>query len=226
MHSGHPVSHDTCAGRRQAVTLADRRDLLSGSQSNICAKWYGAEQLASAAELDPDRDRAAFPLVREAVELGVPLFGICRGMQEMNVAFGGDLHQDLDGVAGTIKHREDDTLPRNLQYLPAHGVTISGTTLKSILGSESVQVNSLHRQGVQRLAAGIGIESVAPDGLVEAISVRSASAFALGVQWHPEWDFATDQVSSALFNAFGKACKLRHDSRSRSNPCLRKPPCK
>lgn len=187
--------------------------LLSGSQSNISAEWYGAEQLQSAAQLDLERDKTALPLIREAIEIGVPLLGICRGMQEMNVAFGGNLHQDLDLVRGAINHREDEALPRDLQYLPAHRIAIAGKTLKALVGDESVEVNSLHRQGLQMLGFRVRVEAMAPDGLIEAITIKGASTFALGVQWHPEWYFGTDRVSAALFHAFGEACSVRHRSR-------------
>jgi putative glutamine amidotransferase len=152
---------------------------------------------------DAGRDALALPAARLAVAAGLPLLGVCRGLQEMNVAFGGSL-RDL----GTA-HREDLSLPRDEQYLPAHEVrTAEDGLLRRLLGGrQRAAVNSLHQQAVDRLAPGLRAEAVATDGVIEAASVTGARSFALGVQWHPEWYAAKDPVSRRIFEAFGAAAE-------------------
>jgi putative glutamine amidotransferase len=128
----------------------------------------------------------------------------------MNVAYGGTLHQRLHEVPGCFDHREDETSPLEMQYGPAHAVLLEpGGTLRSLAGEDRLQVNSLHWQGVRTLGRDLAVEARAPDGVVEAFRVAGAPSFALGVQWHPEWQFASNPFSRALFTAFGEACRQR-----------------
>jgi putative glutamine amidotransferase len=149
------------------------------------------------------------PLIRAAIKRGIPLFAICRGFQEMNVALGGSLHQAVHGVEGMADHRErnEDTLDQ--QYAPSHRVLLDpGGRMAQILnGAVSCMVNSLHGQGIHRLAAGLAVEARADDGLVEAYRVEDAKGFTLAVQWHPEWRFSENPDSVKLFRAFGDACR-------------------
>lgn len=177
--------------------------LLSGAPSNVAPYRYGGKDAAP--PLDEARDAASLALIPAAIRAGVPLFCICRGFQELNVALGGSLNPQV-----AENHREDGTLPLAAQYAHAHPVTLApGGLLSGLLASQEVMVNSLHGQGIARLASGLKVEARAPDGLIEAASLPSAPAFVLGVQWHPEWHAAGDPVSLALFAAFGRAVESR-----------------
>jgi putative glutamine amidotransferase len=158
--------------------------------------------------LDPARDAVTLYLSRTAVAMGLPLFAICRGFQEVNVAFGGSLLQAVHEEPGKIDHREDESLPLDRQYGPAHRVNVlRGGRLAAILGGvPDIEVNSLHGQGIDRLARGLTVDALAEDGLVEAYHVQDAAGFTLAVQWHPEWKVAENRVSMRLFGAFGEAC--------------------
>lgn len=184
--------------------------LFTGSPSNIEPHLYAGSASAPGTQHDPQRDATTLPLIRAAIEQGVPVLGLCRGFQEINVAFGGSLHQRLHDVDDLLEHREDLSQPANVQYGPAHEIHIEpGELLHHITGCSSAQVNSLHTQGVDRLAPGLQPEAVAPDGLIEAFSVSSASSFALGVQWHPEWLVMENPFYLRIFKAFGDACRTR-----------------
>src|SRR6201987_2508410 len=135
---------------------------------------------------DPARDATTLPLIRKAVEAGVPVFGICRGFQEMNVAFGGTLHQRLHELPGKLDHRDDESQPLEVQYGPAPEVPLEpGGVLRALAGSERVRVNSLHSQGIDRLGSELSVEARAPDGGIEAFRVRDARRFALAGAGHP-----------------------------------------
>jgi putative glutamine amidotransferase len=163
---------------------------------------------------DPARDATTLPLIRKAVSASVPIFGICRGFQEMNVAFGGTLHQKLHEVAGHLDHRDDTSQPLEVQYGPAHEVTLEpGGLLRSLTPAERIQVNSLHNQGIERLGSELAVEARAPDGVIEAFRVRDARGFAVAVQWHPEWKVMANPFSRALFAAFGQASRERAQSK-------------
>lgn len=186
---------------------------LPGSVSNVAPPEYGA---ADDAEIlhDTQRDALALPLIRRAMALEVPLFAVCRGLQELNVTLGGTLHPRLYEVEGLMDHRENPDAPRADQYLPAHPVRLrAGGLLEELLGSGEIQVNSLHGQGIRELAPGLVAEGLAPDGVVEAVSCPDHPAFLLGVQWHPEWRYADDPNSVALFRAFGEAIRERQRGR-------------
>jgi putative glutamine amidotransferase len=146
--------------------------------------------------------------------MGVPLLGICRGFQEVNVAFGGTLLQRVHEVPGHLDHRDDETLDLETQYGPAHAVCLEpGGLLARLAGMPEIRVNSLHWQGVERLGEGLAVEARAPDGLVEGFQVRDARSFAVAVQWHPEWRAMSNPFSRALFAAFGDASRERAQTR-------------
>ncbi|WP_322106607.1 gamma-glutamyl-gamma-aminobutyrate hydrolase family protein [Paraburkholderia sp. J41] len=199
-------------GERQAVSdILEAVDglLFTGSYSNVEPHRYGGTVSDAGTLHDPHRDATTLPLMRAAVEAGVPVLAICRGFQEMNVVFGGTLHQQVHAVAGYDDHRENKADALDMQYGPAHALALveGGVLHRLAEGAREVRVNSLHGQGVQTLGAGLVAEAYAPDGLIEAISVAHAPRFALGVQWHPEWKYADNALSRAIFRAFGEACR-------------------
>jgi putative glutamine amidotransferase len=184
--------------------------LLTGSASNVEPRHYGGPASAPGTLHDPDRDATTLPLIPQAVAAGLPVLAICRGFQEMNVAYGGTLNPRLHEVPGHLDHRDDETKPLETQYAPVHDVLLDpGGTLRKIAGADRLHVNSLHWQGVQQLGDGLSVEARAPDGVIEAFRVTNAPTFALALQWHPEWQFAKDPFSSALFQAFGEASRRR-----------------
>jgi putative glutamine amidotransferase len=192
--------------------LLERLDglLFTGSPSNVEPHRYEGPPSAPGTLHDPARDATTLPLIRKAVAAGVPVFGICRGFQEMNVAFGGTLHQKLHEVPGHLDHRDDGTQPLEVQYGPAHDVTLEpGGVLRALASNDRIRVNSLHSQGIDRLGAELAVEARAPDGVIEAFRVRNAQRFALAVQWHPEWKVMSNPFSRALFTAFGEASRER-----------------
>lgn len=197
-------------------SLLERLDglVLTGSPSNVEPHHYSGPASLPGTDHDPVRDRTTLPLIRAAVAAGVPLLGICRGFQEMNVAFGGSLHQRVHEVAGLMDHREQADGELDVQYAPSHPVHIQPAGLLSGLGlAAQIQVNSLHGQGIERLAPCLRIEALADDGLIEAFSVDDAPAFALGVQWHPEWKVMENADYRMIFGAFGAACRARAEQR-------------
>ncbi len=184
--------------------------LFMGSPSMVEPRHYRGEPSEAGTLHDPHRDETTLPLIPRAVAAGVPVLGICRGFQEMNVAFGGTLWQKLHEVPGFLDHRDDESLPLEQQYGPAHEVILEpGGRLRSLAGAERIQVNSLHSQGVRELGPGLAIEARAPDGVIEAFRVEQASTFALALQWHPEWRVMSNPFSRALFAEFGAACRER-----------------
>ncbi|MFD2251414.1 putative glutamine amidotransferase [Pseudochelatococcus lubricantis] len=191
---------------------------LPGSPSNVDPAIYGDERTFADELLDRNRDDLSLPLVRAAVERGLPLFGVCRGFQEINAALGGTLHQHVQDIDGFGDHREPDG-DVETQYGLAHEVElVEGGVLHGLAGAGRVSVNSLHSQGIDRLAPGLVAEAYAPDGLIEAFHVAAAreqGAFAIAVQWHPEWRVWADPLSTALFRAFGDAARGYAAARSR-----------
>jgi putative glutamine amidotransferase len=180
--------------------------LLTGSRSNVAPGHYGDEAPLMPERLDPLRDALTLPLIRAAVECKTPLFAICRGFQEMNVALGGSLHQAVHDVNGHRDHRPRYELPMDEMYGPVHEISLRGK-LRDWIGSDKLMVNSLHFQGISRLAEGLKPEAFAEDGLVEAARGPDDAAFCLGVQWHPEWGAKTNPVSISLFRRFGEAAR-------------------
>ncbi len=184
--------------------------VLPGSYSNIEPDHYGGAPSDPGTLHDPHRDAMTLPLARRALDHGVPVLAICRGFQELNVVLGGTLHQKVHEVDGYHNHLEDPEDPLDVQYGPAHPVTlVDGGLLNELMGCDSAQVNSLHAQGVERLADGVTVVAVADDGLIEGFTVDEAPGFALGVQWHPEWKAPRNELSRAIFGAFGDACRER-----------------
>ena len=206
-----PVLIPSLAEERGLDELLTRFEglLFTGIPSNVEPRHYEGPPSAPGTLHDPARDATTLPLIRKAVNAGIPVFGICRGFQEMNVAFGGSLHQRVHEVPGYLDHRDDDTLPLDVQYGPAHEVSLEpGGLLRSLSPTERITVNSLHWQGIDRLGRDLAVEARAPDGIVEAFRVPSAK-FAVAVQWHPEWKVKNNPFSVALFAAFGAACSER-----------------
>jgi putative glutamine amidotransferase len=182
--------------------------LLSGSRSNVAPEHYGTEETLRPDAADPARDALTLPLIRAAVERKTPLFAICRGFQELNVALGGSLYQAVHSVDGHKDHRPRYELPLDEMYGPVHPVLLQGK-LRDWIGSDRIMVNSLHWQGISRLADGLTPEAFAEDGLIEAVRGPDDSAFCLGVQWHPEWGVKSNPASQNLFRRFGAAAKGR-----------------
>jgi len=186
-----------------------------GSPSNVEPQRYSGAPSVPGTVHDAHRDATSLPLIPRAVASGVPVFGVCRGFQEMNVALGGTLHQRVQEVAGLNDHREDKEQPLEVQYAPAHEVQLEpGSLLARLAGATRVEVNSLHAQGIDRLAPDLIVEARAPDGLIEAFRAKSARSFALAVQWHPEWQVMSNPFSRALFAEFGRAARAKdHQAR-------------
>jgi len=183
---------------------------LTGSYSNVEPHHYGGEASGENGFHDPHRDALTLPLALRALDKGVPLLAVCRGHQELNVALGGTLHQHIAQVPGYHTHLENKDDPLDVQYGPSHPVALmEGGLLRRLAGAESVMVNSLHGQGIARLADGVAVEAVADDGLIEAFTVDSAPGFNLSIQWHPEWRVTENEFSMAIFKAFGDACRTR-----------------
>ena len=189
--------------------------LLPGAVSNVHPSHFNQAVRDMTLPLDTGRDGLTLRLICAAVEAGVPLLGICRGFQEVNVAFGGSLHQAVHETPGMTDHREDKNLSQDEQYAQVHLVhTVVGGKLFDITGKAEFMVNSLHGQGIDRLGQGLVAEAYAPDGLVEAVSISSAKTFALALQWHPEWQVLNNPSSLAIFRAFGEACQAHASHRS------------
>lgn len=183
--------------------------MLTGSASNVHAGLYGEAVLDPGLPQDAARDATTLPLIHAVLERGMPLLAICRGFQEVNVALGGTLHQAVHAVAGMSDHREHKQHDLQRQYAQAHRVTLEpGGMLQRLLGGAGdMLVNSLHGQGIARLAPGLQVEARADDGLVEAVTLAGAPGFVLALQWHPEWQVADNPQSMQLFAAFGAACR-------------------
>ena len=186
--------------------------LLTGSPSNIEPHHYGSSH--SVPPHDPERDRTTLELLRRAVECGIPLLAICRGCQEVNVAYGGTLHPQLEQVEDLIGHREDSTQSLEQQYSPSHKLKLAEKgLLAELAGATEVSVNSLHTQGVASLGDELVVEATAADGLIEAFSIKNSEAFSLDLQWHPEWQVVKNPFYFAIFKAFGKACRQRMEDK-------------
>ena len=179
--------------------------VLSGSPSNVEPARYGAAEDLTPDKHDPARDATTLPLIRAALDRGLPLLAICRGIQELNVALGGTLIQQVQAMPGRSDHRSRGaTLDE--RYAPRHEITLSGQ-LAWLLGRSATRVNSLHEQAIDRPAPGLVVEALAPDGTIEGVRVAAARGWAFGVQWHPEYKAVENPDSVALFHAFGDACR-------------------
>jgi putative glutamine amidotransferase len=206
----YPVALPSLTEDFDVQEILDRLDgiFLPGSPSNVEPHHYDGTPSIPGTRHDPERDHGTLPLIPAVVRAGIPLFAVCRGFQEMNVAFGGSLHQLVHEIPGYRVHKENPDDPIEIQYGPSHEVTFTpGSLLESITGKNCATVNSLHSQAINQLAEGLLIQATAEDGLVEAFVVDKAPGFTLGVQWHPEWQVQNDEVSTAIFHAFGEACR-------------------
>lgn len=203
-----PALADAC----DAVAISERLDglLLTGSRSNVAPGRYGAAGGGEDVGLDEQRDAVALALAERMIERGRPVFGICRGLQELNVLFGGTLSRDLGGSG---HHRDGDGLSFEDLFDHHHDVTLEeGGTLAAATGARSITVNSVHRQGVDRLGGGLVVEARAVEGdLIEAFSARPCGAEVLAVQWHPEWEAESRPESRAFFGLVGAALRSSAD---------------
>jgi len=184
--------------------------LFTGSPSNVSPRHYRGAGPREGVLLDERRDSTTLPLLKAAIEAGAPVLCLCRGFQELNVAFGGTLHQHVQEVEGRLDHREDKDAGLDIQYGPAHEVRVAeGGLLSRLIGPKTFNVNSLHAQGIDCLASLLHADAVVPDGTIEAVSMPGAKGFLLGLQWHPEWRWRENEVSRAIFAAFGAALRER-----------------
>jgi putative glutamine amidotransferase len=188
--------------------------LVPGSPSNVHPSEYEGGESETPDFHDLERDATTLPLIRAAVKRGIPVLAICRGIQELNVALGGTLIQRVHVRTGMADHRGGEGT-HEVRYGPKHPIAVSGS-LARILGATSIQVNSLHGQAIDRLAPGLVVEATAPDGTIEAVAMPDAPGWLLGVQWHPEWAYAGNEHSVAIFRAFGDACRLRENAKRRA----------
>ncbi|GAB4543250.1 MAG: gamma-glutamyl-gamma-aminobutyrate hydrolase family protein [Roseibium sp.] len=188
--------------------------LATGSRSNVNPQLYGDIPTEENGPYDPDRDATTLPLLRRAVERGVPVFAICRGMQELNVAMGGTLHTEIQTMEGRNDHRAPASDRQDERFRIAHPVEVAPDgCLATVLGAEPFEVNSLHRQAVGDLGNGLTVEASAEDGTVEAVSVKDSPGYLLATQWHPEYWVMTDGPSKKLFQAFGDAVRAYREKR-------------
>lgn len=208
--NGLPVILPALADILDPAETLDHLDglLLTGSPSNVHPSRYGQNASEIAEPYDEARDRLTFPLIAAALERGLPVFAICRGLQELNVACGGSLYPRVHEIEGRDDHRRPKDASTDVQYGPRHGVTLEpGGLLSRLLEGPEATVNSLHWQAVERLGEGLQVEALAPDGTVEAFSMPKAKGFVLAVQWHPEYRATENPVSLRLFAAFAEACQ-------------------
>jgi putative glutamine amidotransferase len=219
---GLPLLVPALAERIAPDAVIDRLDglLLTGSRSNVEPDHYGGAASAPDTVHDPQRDATTLPLIRAAVAADMPILAICRGLQELNVALGGTLYQRVHEVAGRLDHRAPEgDVPRRYAH-DAHPVALTvGGVLEQLDGARALIVNSLHSQGIDRLAPSLAIEALAPDGQIEAVRHKDAT-FVLAVQWHPEYCFADSTFSRALFAAFGDACRAYASRATRSRSSI------
>jgi len=190
--------------------LVSRLDgfVLTGSPSNVHPDHYGQQATPEAEPYDPKRDGTVLPLIEEILAQHVPLLAVCRGFQELNVALGGTLHARVHELPDRLDHRRPQHDDPDVQYGENHKVHFtSGGSFSAIAGSEELMINSLHWQALDRVADRLEVEGTAPDGTIEAVRVKDAKGFALGVQWHPEYKSWENPFSTKLFAAFGDAAR-------------------
>lgn len=199
-----------------AVDVLDSVDglLFTGAESNVFPARYGAAPAHDNILFDKARDATTLPLLGAAIAAGKPVLCICRGFQELNVALGGTLFQEVHKIQGRFDHRERPDVDLDIQFGPAHKISIcDGGILSKITPRRSFVVNSLHGQGVDKLSPILFAEAYAPDGQIEAASMPSAKSFVLGLQWHPEWRWSENLLSRAIFKAYAESfsskCGLR-----------------
>lgn len=212
-----PVLVPSFGERLNLDSLLDSVDgvLVTGSRSNVHPSLYGGDASEANGPYDPARDSTTLPLIRKAIERGVPLLAICRGIQELNVALGGTLATEIQEREGSLDHRAPVSDDQNERFAIRQSVSIKpGSCLAGVFGAGEIMVNSVHRQAIDRLGNWLQVEAVAEDGTVEAVSVRDSTGFAVGVQWHPEYWVKSDDASARIFRAFGEAARERAAARS------------
>jgi putative glutamine amidotransferase len=188
--------------------------MITGSKSNVHPSLYGGDASEANGPYDHDRDATTLPLIRAAVARGVPLLAICRGIQEMNVALGGTLLTEVQDLEGRIDHRAPVSDNQDERFAIHQTISIKpDSCLAGIFGAGEIKANSVHRQAVDKVGANLVVEAVAEDGTVEAVSVKNSKAFAVGVQWHPEYWAKTDEASGQIFKAFGDAARAHRAER-------------
>jgi putative glutamine amidotransferase len=208
---GIPVLIPAQGGQEEAQRMMDLADgiILTGSVSNLGPSLYGGLPHPPDVPEDCHRDGVTLPLIRAAIARGMPLLGICRGFQELNVALGGTLHQRLPDVPNRMDHWTELRPLELLRDIKAHSVAVEpGSWLETIAGAREIQVNSFHNQGIDRLADRLIVEATAPDGTIEAARLNTMDGFTVGVQWHPEYDMDISWTSRRIFGSFGAA--VRH----------------
>jgi len=188
--------------------------LFTGAHSNLDPAYYGAENIEDDPLRDPGRDATNMALITAAIARKMPILAICRGFQEVNASLGGTLLQEVHNIEGRLDHREDKSAHVDVQYGPAHAMHLTeGGLLDSLgLGLEQ-QVNSIHGQGIDRLADSLVVEGVAPDGQIEAYRLDSNDQYLLALQFHPEWKVTENPFYLAIFKSFGEACKQYRSKR-------------
>ncbi|PPR11066.1 MAG: Gamma-glutamyl-gamma-aminobutyrate hydrolase PuuD [Alphaproteobacteria bacterium MarineAlpha11_Bin1] len=198
--------------------LASRLDglMLTGGRANVEPHHYDGKPFPDDEVRDPPRDNTVLPLIRECVKQGIPVFGSCRGIQEINVAMGGTLHYRVHEVEGFNDHRMPREGDMEHKFSERHlVVTSENGFFHKICDSREIMVNSLHAQAVDEVAPGFEIECVsAPDGVIEGISYKDTETFCVGVQWHVEWRFEANILSQGLWHSFGDACRARATARA------------
>lgn len=212
-----PVLVPSFGDRLDLDSLLDSVDgvLITGSRSNVHPSLYGGDASEANGPYDPARDATTLPLIRKAVERGVPLLAICRGIQELNVALGGTLATEIHEREGALDHRAPVSDIQDERFAIRQSVSIKpGSCLAGVFGAGELRVNSVHRQAIDRLGRWLEVEATAEDGTVEAVSVKDSAGFAVGVQWHPEYWARTDDASARIFRAFGDAARQRAATRS------------
>lgn len=196
--------------------------LLTGARANVHPTHFGSEPHPRHEPYDQRRDAVALTVIQACVDRGIPVFGICRGFQELNVAYGGTLHPEIRELPGRMNHR----MPRlangeihpdpTVVFADRHDVhLVADGIFRKLLGTDTIRVNSLHGQGIERLGGRIAVEGVAEDGTIEAIRIADAPGFALGVQWHAEYDPQANAINRTLFQAFGEALAASRVRRER-----------
>lgn len=212
-----PLLVPSFGAKMDADAILDGVDglLVTGSKSNVNPELYGIEPSEAFEPYDNARDATSLPLIRAAIDKGVPVLAICRGLQELNVVLGGTLATEIQDLEGRMDHRAPQSDSQAERFALQHPVKIAPKScLAEILKSDSVKVNSVHRQAIDRLAPELEIEAVAEDGTIEAVSVKNARGFIVGVQWHPEYWVQSDAPSRKIFEAFGDAVRAHNAKRT------------
>ncbi len=210
-----PMGDSHNGGHFDIKTIVGRLDglLITGSPSNVEPHHYNGAPSRLGTAHDPARDATTLPLIRAAVGSGLPVLAICRGIQELNVALGGTLHQHVQELPGKRDHRMPQDLDQDVRYGLRHpvrttpGGVLAGLATTTGMDPNAVIVNSLHAQAIDRLGQGVVVEALSDDGVIEAVRVKEAPFFALGVQWHPEYKVHNNPFYAAIFEAFGLACR-------------------